>query len=105
MLISIVVEVDALMESVTLMVKFAIPAVVGVPEIKPLRLRFSPAGSDPSPGGTDHVRVPVPPVAASCCEYTVPTVPPGRVVVVIVSAAAIVMENCFDATALAASVT
>ena len=40
-----VADTDAL--SVALTVKLAVPAVVGVPEMVPLALRFSPAGSEP----------------------------------------------------------
>ena len=39
--------------SVTLTVKFAFPAAVGVPEIWPDPLRFNPAGNDPD--AIDHV--------------------------------------------------
>jgi hypothetical protein len=48
------------------MVKVAVPAADGVPEITPPPLKFSPAGSDPLV--TDHAYPPVPPLAASDCE-------------------------------------
>jgi hypothetical protein len=70
---------DAL--SVTFTVKFAVPAAVGVPEIVPPALRFIPAGSDPL--ATDQVYGGAPPLAASACEYAVPTVPTGSDDVVI----------------------
>ena len=59
-----VADTDAL--SVALTVKLAVPAVVGVPEMVPLALRFSPAGSEPV--DTDQVYGGVPPVAASGWE-------------------------------------
>lgn len=51
--------------SVTLTVKFAGPAAVGVPEIV-LPEKLNPAGSDPL--ATDQVYGGVPPVALSTCE-------------------------------------
>ena len=51
--------------SVTFTVKFAVPAVVGVPEIV-LPVSVSPAGSVPP--DTDHVYGGVPPVAFNACE-------------------------------------
>src|SRR5258706_11135571 len=70
---------DAL--SVTVAVKLKLPAVVGVPEIKPSGESESPAGGEP-----DHRYGGVPPEAASDCEYGDPTVPSGSGdVVVIVS--------------------
>jgi hypothetical protein len=51
-------------ESVTFTVKLEEPAAVGLPEIAPEPLRFSPAGSD-EPVARLQVRAPMPPVAAS----------------------------------------
>ena len=59
-----VADTDAL--SVTFTVKLAVPAVVGVPEMVPLVLRLSPAGSEPV--DTVHVYGGEPPVAASGWE-------------------------------------
>ena len=59
-----VTDTEAL--SVALTVKLAVPAVVGVPEMVPLALRFSPAGSEPV--DTDQVYGGDPPVAASGWE-------------------------------------
>ena len=54
--------------------------VVGVPLMTPLtELSESPAGSVPLE--TDHVYTPEPPVAATVCEYDVPTDPEGSEVV------------------------
>ena len=55
-----VADTEAL--SVALTVKLEVPAVVGVPEMVPLALRFSPAGSEPV--DTDQVYGGEPPVAA-----------------------------------------
>jgi hypothetical protein len=57
--------------SVTLTVKLGFPAAVGVPEIWPDELRFSPAGNEPD--AIDQLYVPVPPLACSVCEYATPT--------------------------------
>ena len=59
-----VADADAL--SITLTVTFAVPAVVGVPDIVPPAARVSPAGSDPL--AIVHVYGGVPPVALSVCE-------------------------------------
>ena len=74
-----VVEADAV--SVTRRVTFAVPAVVGVPEIVPELDRVSPEGREPET--TDHVYDGLPPVALRVWEYVVPTVPgtSGEVVV------------------------
>jgi hypothetical protein len=75
-----------LWESVTLTVKFEVPAVVGVPEIVPVELpRDSPAGR--LPDRTDHVYGVVPPVAASVWLYATPIWPLGTLVVVITRSA------------------
>jgi hypothetical protein len=85
-------------ESVTLIVKLKVPAVVGVPEIVPVADRVSPAGRAP------ELRLQlygmVPPLAASVVEYAVPTCPAGTELVVIctgVTAAATVSVNDFVA--------
>ena len=69
--------------SVTSIVNDVAPAVVGVPDITPVL----PASDNP-PGNAFpillHVYGGVPPDAASVVEYAVPTVPFGRLVVVIV---------------------
>jgi hypothetical protein len=49
--------------SFTCTVKFAVPAVVGVPLIVPLAASDRPAGSEPRV--VDHVYPPVPPLAES----------------------------------------
>lgn len=59
-----VVEADAL--SVTLNVKLADPALVGLPEIVPPASRVRPAGSDPP--ASDQEYGGDPPAAASVCE-------------------------------------
>jgi hypothetical protein len=62
--------------------KLLVPAVVGVPEITPvLAAKLNPAGSVPCT--TLHVYGLVPLVAASVAEYATPTVPFGKLVVVI----------------------
>src|SRR5687767_7649837 len=90
--------------SVTCTVKFAVAAVVGVPLITPAALRDSPRGSDPLV--TLQALLPLPPLAASVCEYAVPTVPFASDVVVTVNCAdAIVMLIGLVAVALELSVT
>jgi len=69
-----VVVRDALSRTWT--VKFAVPAVVGIPLITPAADNVRPAGG--APVVTDHAYGGVPPVAAKLCEYAVPTVPFGR---------------------------
>ena len=51
-------------ESVTVTEKVEVPAVVGVPERRPVELRVRPAGG--APVVTAQERAPVPPVAANC---------------------------------------
>ena len=76
-------DAERFAESVTLAVKFDVPAVVGVPVIVPVLESVRPAGSDPAL--MDHVYGVVPPEAPRvCCGYTVPAVPPGSDVVVMV---------------------
>jgi hypothetical protein len=78
-------------------VKFAVPVVVGVPLNTPALDKLSPAGT--APVVTDHVYGAVPPVAASVCEYAVPTVPlgSGELVVIDKLAGLIVSANAFVA--------
>ena len=49
--------------SVTLTVKLEVPALVGVPEIAPLEVRFRPAGREPE--ATTQVYGAVPPLTAT----------------------------------------
>ncbi len=59
--------------SVTWIVKFDVPAVVGVPLIAPVEaFRLSPPGRVPAE--TDQLYGAIPPVAASVWLYDVPTV-------------------------------
>src|SRR5262245_37437226 len=74
-------------------VKFAVPAVVGVPVISPAADNVRPAGGVPDV--TDHRYGGAPPVAARLWEYAVPTAPFGRDDVVIESGGMIVRENPF----------
>jgi hypothetical protein len=74
-------------ESVTVMVKLQLQAVVGVPLSAPLLIRAVPSGK---PLGTVNLYGAVPPVAAMVAEYAVPTVPEGREVVVNASGLAVV---------------
>jgi hypothetical protein len=93
-----------LLLSFTVAVKFAVPAVVGVPLMVPFALGLKPAGS--APAEMLQVYPPVPPLAPSVCEYAVLAVAPGNDVVVIVSGAMVtVMLSCFDAVSPFASVT
>jgi hypothetical protein len=72
-------------ESVTLTVKFEVPAVVGVPLMTPPELKDSPAGSVPE--SSDHVYGVTPPVAESVWLYATPIWPSGRLEVVTVRGA------------------
>jgi hypothetical protein len=85
-----------LLLSVTVAVKFDVLAAVGVPLMVPPALRLSPAGN--APPLTLQTFPPVPPLAASACEYAVPTVPFGSEEVVMLRAAA------FAGTALQQSI-
>ena len=69
--------------SFTWTVKFAAPAVVGVPLMLPLAASVSPAGSEPPV--VDQLLPPVPPLAARVWLYAVPTVPGCREPVVTIS--------------------
>jgi hypothetical protein len=85
-------------------VKFAAPAAVGVPASAPAALSEIPAGR--LPAETVQVYGPVPPPAASVCEYAVPTAAFGKLPVVTVSAPAVTaMLSDLVAVAFAASVT
>ena len=70
-------------ESLAVTVKLVVPAVVGVPEIVPVLLKFNPAGKLPLV--TLQVMVPVPPATCNVALYAVLTTPSGRDVVVMVS--------------------
>ena len=60
------------LESLTLRVKFAVAAAVGVPLICPLAVfSVSPAGREPAE--SDHVYGVLPPVVATVAEYAVLT--------------------------------
>jgi len=91
--------------SLTRIVKFGLPAMLGAPLITPVfAFKVSPAGSDPD--ATDHVYDPTPPVAAKVTEYGAPTAPVGKGDgVVIVSAPLIVIESGFVTAGDAASFT
>ncbi len=65
--------------SVTRTVKVLVPEVVGVPLRTPSELRDRPAGNEPEV--TLQVNGGVPLEADRVCEYAVPTVPDGSVVV------------------------
>ncbi len=86
-----VVICDALSRTWT--VKFAVPAVVGVPVITPAADNVRPAGGVPDV--TDHRYGGAPPVAAKLWEYAVSTAPFGRDDVVIESGGMMVRENPF----------
>jgi hypothetical protein len=86
------------------MLKLAAPVLDGVPEITPV-LEFTVKPLGKVPVDTDQVSGAVPPVATTGCEYTVPTVPPCREVVVIDGAAETVMDSACVAKAPRPSVT
>jgi len=69
--------------SVTITVKLGAPAVVGVPEMTPLALRFNPAGN--APMVSDQETGETPPVELSVELKAVPTAPDPKTVVVIMS--------------------
>ncbi len=75
--------------SVACTANVVLPASEGVPEMIPDPLRDKPAGKTPVP--TDQVYGPVPPLAASVCEYGVPAIPLGRDGVVTVTPGLTVM--------------
>ena len=74
---------DALWASVTLTVKLETPTDAGVPPIRPFPFMVSPAGSEPDT--LLQLYGVVPPEAASCPEYAVPTVaaPSGDALVIV----------------------
>jgi hypothetical protein len=78
-------EADAVvpLESLAVSDAICVPAVVGVPLIVPVLLIERPLGR----ALADQLYGETPPVAARFAEYTVPTVPAGRVVVEITSGA------------------
>jgi hypothetical protein len=81
-------------ESATCTVKLDWPAPVGVPLIVPPLLKLRPAGN--APDVSVHEYGTVPPIAVSVDEYAVPTIPPGKEAVVIVSGSTLaitLMEN------------
>jgi hypothetical protein len=76
---------------------------VGVPEITPVALtRPSPAGNEPA--DTDQVTGAVPPDDTRVVEYATPAVVLGSELVVIVGAAATVIENALVVVAPTPSV-
>ena len=79
------------------------PAVIGFPEINPLELSVSPAGSVPD--AIDQVYGDVPPVAVRVWEYATPTVAFGKVIVEIEGIVVMVIGSTFVEVPLALSVT
>lgn len=79
--------------SVTFTVNVLEPGVVGVPVIAPEDDIDNPAGNEPE--SKENVNAPVPPVAATICEYTDPVVPAGNDDVVIVGPDGIVVVYVF----------
>jgi len=67
------------------------PACVGMPLITPCALMFSPGGRGAVPD-KDHVSGFVLPVAASVCEYAVPTFPGAKDVVVIANVLTLMLK-------------
>ena len=90
-------------ESVARAVKRNVPAVVGVPEIAPLELSDKPAGKVPP--ARDQVYGGVPPDAVRVWLYATPASAPARVVTLIVTPGATVMEKSFAVEAPAVSAT
>ena len=72
----------------TVTVKLKVPGVVGMPVMAPV-VTFKNRPEGRMPVETLQVSVPLPPVAARGCEYAVPTMPPGREVVVMETRAVI----------------
>src|SRR5215831_7720438 len=94
----------ALALSFTCTVKFAVPAVVGVPVMAPFAARVSPAGN--APVVIDQVLPPAPPLAARVWLYAVPTVALGSDAVVTLNCGgATTMLRAFVAVVLALSFT
>ena len=100
-------DCEGVLASSTLAVKVNLPALVGCPVSSPVGRRSRPGGGVPAE--TDHVYGGVPSTAASVCPYVVPTVPSGRLVVVIVGggtgAVATEIESACVSLCVAASVT
>lgn len=71
-------------------VKLAMPALVGVPEIRPVLDMLRPAGR--LPDATDHVYPGVPPVALRDVLYDVPTRPTARLVEVMLNLVPLTLE-------------
>jgi hypothetical protein len=86
------------------MEKLTVPAVVGVPEIKPL-LKFNDRPAGKLPRDTDQAKGAEPPETATVWEYAVPTVPPGNDEIEMVGANAIEIESTFVSFAPTASTT
>ena len=79
-----------LLESVTVTVRFEVPAAVGVPPtVQPLNVR--PAGSVPEL--IEQLYGVVPPLAPIVAEYVTPTVPPGSVLVSVNAAGLMTMVS------------
>ena len=100
------IALDTLCEplSATWTVKFAVPALEGVPAIIPPSESVSPAGK--APAVSDHAYGGVPPVADSVCEYCTLTGPVGiGDAVVIESGEIIVRDKALDAVCEALSAT
>lgn len=86
------------------MVKDAVPAVVGFPVSAPVDgFNDTPAGRVPAE--TDHVYGVRPPVAETACEYPVPVIPSGSVVVDTPSGANTSIVNAWVARRPSVSVT
>src|SRR3954451_3365252 len=81
--------------AVALIVKLEVPAVVGIPEIRPVEpLSVNPAGS--APESTVKVYPPVPPLAVIVWLYAVPIIPLGRLAGLTVSGAVPVATVTLD---------
>ena len=82
----------ALFGSVTLTVKFEVPAVVGVPLMSPVET-FSERPNGKEPVSILHARGGTPSEAVKVAEYDAPTVPSGREAVVMVGTVASPVAN------------
>jgi len=90
--------------SVTCTVKEDVPAVMGVPLSTPAELKLRPGGGVPTVIAQFVYGV-APPLAANVCEYAVPTEPCGNGEAVLITRAALMVnENTFKAVAPALSV-
>ena len=83
--------------SVTWMVKLEVPAVVGVPLIRPVaEFRVMLAGNVPA--ASVQVRGNVPPLTTTACEYLTPTVPCGNGELVVITGGGFTVRlNCAEA--------